>query len=76
MELNKIYLGDANKLIKDIPDKSIDLIVTDPPYNAVVGGGGGVASYKGKQKSFVSEIKEHNLYSGFDLSFSLLAQVR
>ena len=32
METNKIYLGDAYKLIKEIPDKSIDLIMTDPPY--------------------------------------------
>ena len=27
-----IYLGDAYELIKQIPDKSIDLILTDPPY--------------------------------------------
>lgn len=33
MELeNKIYLGDSFELIKQIPDKSIDLIYTDPPY--------------------------------------------
>ena len=32
MEINKIYLGDADELIKKIPDKSIDLIITDPPY--------------------------------------------
>ena len=32
MDLNEIYLGDAYKLIKEIPDKSVDLIVTDPPY--------------------------------------------
>ena len=25
--------GDCLELMKDIPDKSIDLIVTDPPYN-------------------------------------------
>jgi len=25
--------GDAFKLIKDIPDQSVDLILTDPPYN-------------------------------------------
>ena len=24
--------GDCLELMKDIPDKSIDLIVTDPPY--------------------------------------------
>lgn len=40
MELNKIYLGDAYELIKQIPDKSIDLIVTDPPYEFVIGGNG------------------------------------
>jgi len=32
MEINKIYLGDAYKLIKNIPDKSIDCIYTDIPY--------------------------------------------
>lgn len=40
MELNKIYLGDAYKLIKQIPDKSIDLIITDPPYEFDMGGNG------------------------------------
>jgi len=33
MELNKIYNMDCLEGMKDIPDKSIDLIVTDPPYN-------------------------------------------
>ena len=32
MELNKIYFGDTKDLIRDIPDDSIDLIVTSPPY--------------------------------------------
>jgi|SRR5690625_240081 len=32
MELNKIYHGDCLEIMKDIPDKSIDLVVTDPPY--------------------------------------------
>ena len=31
-ELNKIYNEDCYEAIKKIPDKSIDLIVTDPPY--------------------------------------------
>lgn len=42
-ELNNIYCEDSYKAIKDIPDKSIDLIVTDPPYlieNTTAGGGG------------------------------------
>jgi len=33
LEPNNIYLGDSYELIKQIPDKSIDLIVIDPPYD-------------------------------------------
>jgi len=32
MEINKIYLGDCLEIMKSIPDKSIDLVLTDPPY--------------------------------------------
>ena len=32
MDIDKIYLGDCLELMKDMPDKSIDLVVTDPPY--------------------------------------------
>ena len=32
MELNKIYLGDCLELMKDIPDKSVDMILCDLPY--------------------------------------------
>lgn len=37
-ELDSIVCGDSYQLIKDIPDKSIDLIVTDPPYMFGTGG--------------------------------------
>ena len=40
METNKIYHGDCLELIKEIPDKSIDLLYTDPPYNQEFSGGG------------------------------------
>ena len=30
--------GDCLELMKDIPDKSIDLVVTDPPYKTISGG--------------------------------------
>ena len=29
----RLYLQDCRKVIKDLPDKAIDLILTDPPYN-------------------------------------------
>ncbi len=37
-KLDTIYNEDCYKAIKDIPDKSIDLIVTDPPYEYTTGG--------------------------------------
>lgn len=32
LELNKLYCGDCFRLMQDIPDKSIDMILSDPPY--------------------------------------------
>lgn len=40
--LNKITCGDCYELIKEIPDKSVDLVITDPPYEMDEHGGGGV----------------------------------
>ena len=33
LEINKIYQGDCLELMKELPDKSIDLTVTSPPYD-------------------------------------------
>lgn len=33
LPLNKIYFGDALKYMKSLPDKSVDLVVSSPPYN-------------------------------------------
>lgn len=68
MELNKIYLGDAYELIKQVPDKSIDLIVTDPPYQFGIDGvkTGIFKERKGVQT--YDEIKSHNLGKGIDIS--------
>lgn len=41
IEPNNVYLGDAYELIKQLPDKSVDLVLTDPPYEIVGGGSGG-----------------------------------
>jgi len=32
LELNRVYCGDAIELVKQLPDNSIDLILSDPPY--------------------------------------------
>ena len=33
MEFNQIIQGDCVEVMKGIPDKSVDMILTDPPYN-------------------------------------------
>lgn len=33
MEIDKVYLGDCIEIMKSLPDKSIDLVFADPPFN-------------------------------------------
>ncbi len=68
METNKIYLGDAYQLIKDIDDKSVDLIVTDPPYQIEGIHGSGILKTRGHAPSFHKELQEKALDKGIDLS--------
>ncbi len=44
-ELNKVYLGDCIELSKKVPDNSIDLIVTSPPYADTVSYGKTVKTF-------------------------------
>lgn len=37
----QLYQGDCLELMKNIPDGSVDLIVTDPPYRCISGGRAG-----------------------------------
>ena len=46
IQKNNIYHGDSYKLIKEIPDKSIDLIYTDIAYDVVGNGVGGAIGVK------------------------------
>lgn len=38
--LHRIICGDCVKILRELPDKCIDLVVTDPPYDISVIGGG------------------------------------
>ena len=35
MEVNKIYCGDCLEIMKDIDDKSVDMVLCDLPYGTV-----------------------------------------
>lgn len=65
MELNEIYYGDAYELIKQIDDKSIDLIITDPPYDIQSIRGAGIMTTRNKG-TFSKEIAENGLDKGMD----------
>lgn len=49
--LNTVTLGNSYEIIKDIPGNSIDLIVTDPPYEYTTGGGAGCFGTKKRKIS-------------------------
>ena len=62
-ELNKIYNEDCYQAIKSIPDKSIDLIVIDPPYELETHGGGNSNLAKQIQAQH-KELYDNNLHIG------------
>ena len=35
LEVNKIYNDDCLNILKQLPDKCIDLVLTDPPYGII-----------------------------------------
>ena len=62
---NQIYLGDAYKLIKEIPDKSIDIIITDPPYDIPKLHHSGIT--KNRKNDFLDHLMTDELGKGIDL---------
>lgn len=57
LELNKIYLGDCFELMKEIPDKSVDCILTDPPYGITA------CEWKELKRNFIAIEKDENYYN-------------
>jgi DNA modification methylase len=51
LETNKIYQGDCLEVMKDIPDKSVDMVLTSPPYD-------NLRDYKGYTFNFEGIAKE------------------
>lgn len=60
----QLFNGDCQEILKNIPDKSIDLVVTDPPYEFDSDGGGG--AFGSKNEKYHNELKEANITRGFD----------
>lgn len=53
---NGIYLGDSYELIKQVEDGTVDLVIIDPPYEIVAGGGGG--AFGVENRSYHEEVSK------------------
>ena len=64
--INTITLGDSYELIKEIPDKSIDLVIIDPPYLIQETNGGTRTRLAKSIRKMNQEIKNKKLTEGIN----------
>ena len=60
----KLLCGDCLELMKDIPNKSVDLVTIDPPYEFAQHGGGG--AFGSRKREYHNELEADTLTKGFD----------
>jgi site-specific DNA-methyltransferase (adenine-specific) len=72
IEVDKIHFQDCLEGLRAFPDKCIDLVVTDPPYEIDAGGNrpatGKHAKLGNSLQGMLDELTEANITSGFDLA--------
>ena len=59
--------GDCQELIKQIPDGSVDLIVTDPPYLIRATNGGGTINNVMRLNKSLSDLVQAGINEGYDI---------
>lgn len=64
LEINNIYNMDCLEGMKQLEDNSVDLIVTDPPYEIDGIGGGG--TFGTKNRKYHRDMEEANVKKGFN----------
>jgi len=58
--INTITCEDSLEVMRGLPDKCIDLILTDPPYNQAMNGGGNIAKKYDYRKKKLKEMSNFN----------------
>jgi len=61
--INKIINGDAIKIMKQIPDESLDLIITSPPYNLKNSTGNGMKDGRGGKWKNAALVEGYSHYN-------------
>ena len=68
--INTIQLGDCYELIKKIPDKSIDLVYIDPPYDFMTkhqsNNYSGAGAFGKMNRTYHSELENSNIINGIN----------
>ncbi len=62
------YLCDNREILNSIPDKSIDLVLTDPPY-IVHTSGGSRSRFSRRAKKITENMRQNALSEGFDWEY-------
>ena len=62
-----LRLGDCLEVLKDIPDKSIDLIVMDPPYQISATNGGVSVNKVKKLSESLKDLVDADITEGYDI---------
>lgn len=62
----ELYQGDCLELMKNIPDNSVDLLLTDPPYVLNTKGGGTVNKIM-KLSESLADVEKAKIINGYDI---------
>lgn len=61
-----LYKGDCLEILKDIPDKSIDLVIIDPPYEKKGDDYCGGGAFGTTKRKYHSQLDNQQLLNGID----------
>src|SRR5574344_1294022 len=62
LEINKIYNADCLELMKQLPDKCVDLVLTDPPYGDGIGYGRNAKEILGNETPEINKLIMPDLF--------------
>lgn len=67
---NKIINADCLDILKQLPDKCIDLVLTDPPYGIKMAKNTNIVSSNAKKGFYEKEIHQKKIGTMKDLNFA------
>lgn len=67
--VNRIINADCLDVLRELPDKCVDLVLTDPPYLIKNTNAGGNSKFSQSIQNMNNQIKEANLTNGVSLDF-------